>query len=231
MTIVVHVPHASTFVPEDVVEQFQIPRAALEAEAQTSADLYTDLLAHAAWPNAQIIAAPVSRLVVDVERYADDTQEVMAHVGRGMIYTHTHDGIRMRRTLSNRERILLKEKWYDPHWSRLRSAASEAVIIDLHSYPAKAWPVEPDHYAERSEIDLGTSEALTPSDWVARMSEHFRACGYDVGINTPYAGVIDAGSTAAVMIEIRRDVIGNPSGCEKWRQLSNCLSSMPTNLK
>jgi len=164
-------------------------------------------------------------------RDGDDTQEVMAHVGRGMIYTHTHDGIRMRRTLSNRERILLKEKWYDPHWSRLRSAASEAVIIDLHSYPAKAWPVEPDHYAERSEIDLGTSEALTPSDWVARMSEHFRACGYDVGINTPYAGVIDAGSTAAVMIEIRRDVIGNPSGCEKWRQLSNCLSSMPTNLK
>lgn len=30
MTIVVHVPHASTFIPEDVVEQFQISRAVVE---------------------------------------------------------------------------------------------------------------------------------------------------------------------------------------------------------
>ena len=74
MSIVVHVPHASTFIPEDVVEQFQTPRAVLEAEARTSSDLYTDQLAHAAWPNAQIVAAPVSRLVIDVERYADDEQ-------------------------------------------------------------------------------------------------------------------------------------------------------------
>ena len=109
--------------------------------------------------------------------------------------------------------------------------ASGAVLIDLHSYPAKPWSVEPDQDAERPEVDLGTSETLTPSNWVAALSEHFRAFGYDVGINTPYAGGIDAGSTAAVMIEIRRDVMGNPTGCEKWRQLSNCLSSMPTNLK
>ncbi len=54
---------------------------------------------------------------------------------------------------------------------------------------------------------------------------------YDVGINTPYAGVIDTGSAAAVMIEIRRDVIGNPTGCGKWWRLSGCLSSMSTSLK
>ena len=34
--------------------------------------------------------------------------------------------------------------------------------------------------------------------------------GYTVDYNTPYFGVIDAGSNASVMIEIRRDIIGLP---------------------
>ena len=107
--------------------------------------------------------AQVSRLVVDVERYADDGQEVMAQFGRGMIYTHTHDGIRMRRDLSDREREQLKVRWYDSHWERLRSETPGAVLIDLHSYPEVPWSVELDQDAERPEFDLGTSGALTPA--------------------------------------------------------------------
>jgi hypothetical protein len=42
-----------------------------------------------------------------------------------------------------------------------------------------------------------------------------------VGHNTPYNGVIDAGADAAVMIEIRRDLVGD------WVRLIRTLSAMP----
>ena len=163
LAIVIHVPHASTHIPNEVVEQFEISRKALDAEAKTSADLYTDLLAQSAWPTANIVSAQVSRLVVDVERYADDGQEVMAQFGRGMVYTHTHDGIRIRRDLSEKEREQFNVRWYDRHWERLRSETPGAVLIDLHSYPEVPWSVELDQDAERPEFDLGTSGALTPA--------------------------------------------------------------------
>ncbi len=227
MVLVVHVPHASTHIPEDVIAQFQLSGRALEDEARTSADLHTDLLAQVIWPTATIVAAPVSRIVVDVERYADDEHEVMAQRGRGMVYSHSHDGTRMRCGLSDDERHRLKDTWYNPHWDRLRRAAAGAMLIDLHSYPVDPWSVELNQDGERPEIDLGTDPALTPASWIMALQDHIQAHGYTVGLNTPYAGVIDAGAAAAIMIEIRRDIVGDPSGCEKWLRLGACLSSMP----
>jgi N-formylglutamate amidohydrolase len=75
--IVIHVPHASTAIPEDVWAEFTAARQDVEAEAFASADLYTGEMARQAWPNAQIIEAEVSRIVVDVERYDDDSSEEM----------------------------------------------------------------------------------------------------------------------------------------------------------
>lgn len=79
--LIVHVPRASTFIPDDVWSEFLVPRDQVEADAAASADLYTDEVARQAWPQSKIIQAEVSRIVVDVERYDDDSQEEMAAVG------------------------------------------------------------------------------------------------------------------------------------------------------
>ena len=225
--LIVHVPHASTFIPDDVAEQFVLPRDELKKEARVSADLYTDVLARAAWPDAEILEAQVSRIVVDVERYADDALEDMASVGRGMIYRATHTGARLRRELGEHEKAALREKWYDPHWSRLRATANGKVFVDLHSYPATPWDIEQHPLAPRPEIDLGTSEGVTPPEWTVRIREHFERAGFEVGLNTPYAGVIDAGAKAAIMLEIRRDVIGEPKKGARWARLVTTMASMP----
>lgn len=225
--LVVHVPHASTHIPGAFRDQFILDDFALAKEAEESADLFTDRLAHEVWPSASIIEFPLSRLVVDVERYAREAEEPMAAVGRGMIYAQTHDGLPLRRALSNVERRTLKQNWYDPHWSRLRNATRSNLLIDLHSYPERPWPIEPSPDTARPEIDIGSTEGVTPPVWLEAIFGHFTTAGYDVGLNTPYDGVIDAGAAAAVMIEIRRDLISMPGGAA-WRDLVACLRALPT---
>lgn len=225
--LVIHVPHASTVIPEDLWTEFLVSRQEVEAEALTSADLYTDEMARQAWPNARIVAAEISRIVVDVERYEDDNREEMAEVGRGVMYTCDHQMRPLRRPVIGSRREELLGLYYWQHWRRLRSEAAGSVLVDLHTYPAKPWVIERYVQGPRPEIDIGFTEGLTPPSCVDAISQHLRRQGYDVGHNTPYAGVVDAGAKAAVMIEIRRDIVGKPGTGSKWLRLISALSSMP----
>lgn len=226
--LLIHVPHASTFIPDDVWPEFLVPKVQVEAEALASADLYTVEMARQAWPQAKIVQAQVSRIVVDVERYDDDKKEEMAAVGRGALYTHDHKQTRIRESLSDQRREELLARYYRPHWQELRAQAAGTILIDLHTYPAKPWIIERHAQGRRPEIDIGFTEGLTPSSWVSALAQHFHQQGYDIGHNTPYAGVIDAGAKAAVMIEIRRDVVGQPEATNtKWERLIEALRSMP----
>jgi N-formylglutamate amidohydrolase len=230
--MLIHVPHASTFIPEDVWREFLVPKDQVVAESLASADLYTDEMARQAWPQAKIVQAQVSRIVVDVERYDDDTKEEMAAVGRGALYTHDHNQMRIRESLSEQRREELLARYYRPHWQELRAQAAGATLIDLHTYPAEPWSIERHAQGPRPEIDIGFTEGLTPPSWVSALSQHFHQQGYDVGHNTPYAGVIDAGAKAAVMIEIRRDVVGLPSATDtKWQRLISALSTAPLEIE
>jgi N-formylglutamate amidohydrolase len=185
-------------------------------------------MARQAWPLAEIVAAEVSRIVVDVERYDDDSKEEMAAVGRGVFYACDHEMRPIRKVLSQSRRDELLDRYYRPHWASLRSKAKSAILIDLHTYPAAPWLIERHAVGPRPEIDIGFSEGLTPSTWVAALTDHFSLHGYEVGHNSPYAGVIDAGAKSAVMIEIRRDVVGLPAKHDpKWRRLIEALRSMP----
>lgn len=225
---VVHVPHASLFIPNDAWSEFLVPRDQVEAEALESADLHTDEMARQAWPQAKIVRAQVSRIVVDVERYDDDKKEEMAAVGRGALYTHDLKQRRIRESLSDQRREELLARYYRPHWQELRAQAAGTTLIDLHTYPAKPWTIERHAQGPRPEIDIAFTEGVTPPSWVSALSLHFHQQGYDVGHNTPYAGVIDAGAKAAVMIEIRRDVVGQPEATNmKWERLIEALRSMP----
>jgi len=225
--MVIHVPHAATYLPDAYRAQFGIPDDALQAEIHASADLHTDQLAQAVWPQADIVIAPVSRVLVDVERYDDDAQEAMARVGRGVIYAHDRFGRSLQRTVSPQDRAHLLARFYHPHWQRLRQAAAGAVLIDLHTYPATPWPIEPQANAPRPQIDLGTTPGLTPPDWTDALRDHFQRQGFTVIENAPYAGVIDAGAEAAIMIEIRRDMLSTGPGSVEWTRMMAALATMP----
>jgi hypothetical protein len=130
------------------------------------------------------------------------------------------------KNIENGEAALVREDYAEA--LAFFKAAVGAILIDLHTYPAEPWIIERHAQGARPEIDIGFTEGLTPPLWVSALSKHFHQHGYDVGHNTPYAGVIDAGAKAAVMIEIRRDVVGRPNGPDpKWERLIDALRSMP----
>lgn len=225
--LVIHVPHASTSVPSEYLGQFLISETDLEGEVFASADLWTDQLAREAWPDATIVEAQVSRIVLDVERYAIDELEPMSRVGRGMIYEKTISGNPLRRPVLENERQQMQSTLYDPHWAQLRAESVGATLIDLHSYPLDPWTIEIDSTSERPEIVLGTDARLTPSGWRAALVTHFEKAGFSVGLDRPYGGVIDAGSRVAVMFEIRRDILGSGPGSPEWDRMVSVLKKVP----
>ena len=129
--LLVHVPHASTHIPENLRNDFIIGNDFIDKESKISADLYTEQLARQAWPMATIIEAKISRIVLDVERYEDDSKEIMSMFGRGIIYTRSHDGKKIRAKVSQKKRQALIEQYYVPHWKKLRDTAKGKILIDL----------------------------------------------------------------------------------------------------
>ena len=222
---ILHVPHASTVIPPDLRPQFLLSDAALSAEIARMTDHATDRLFGAGWPSAQIARAPLSRLVVDVERFEDDAGEPMACRGMGVIYARTSDDQPLRRLLDADEREALLDRVYRPHHRRLAAMVGAAIeqfelalIIDAHSYPCRPLPYE-DSALDRPEICIGTDSVHTPKAVVDALVAAFAAQGFRVGIDTPFAGALVPAAfhrvdprCRSVMIEVRRDLYADDDG-------------------
>ena len=139
--VIVNIPHASVELPD--FDDYVLSPDAVRKEARLLADLYTDELIDEA-ENVERVVAPVSRVYVDTERFADDDKEDAARYGMGVLYTKTHDGVYLRQPVSEEWRSELLKQWYKPHHARLTqsvdtalSTEGKALIIDLHSYPTR----------------------------------------------------------------------------------------------
>src|ERR1700733_2857053 len=149
--LVVHVPHASLVVPGDVAADLLLNVSEIEHELLVMTDRYTDELFAMPPSLATTVAFPVSRLVVDPERFNDDGREPRAIKGLGAISTLGADGQRLRRSPSPAERQRLLARFYEPHHAALTTAVDTALaahgnclLVDGHSFPARPLPYEDD---------------------------------------------------------------------------------------
>ena len=71
--------------------------------------MYPDLLEKEGWPNAHLVEAKVSRIVIDVER--------------GVLYECDHRGHPIRYVITSEKREKLLNDFYYPHWEELRAIA------------------------------------------------------------------------------------------------------------
>ena len=216
---VLHIPHSSDLIPTDLRSAIVVSDEVLAHELLVMTDRYTDELFAVRSPDdASPVRFPVSRLVVDPERYLDDTSEPMAARGMGAIYTRTSDGRVLRSPPSSSERSILIARFYAPHHEALSAAVQGALeecgvclLLDCHSYPSQPIPCDMDQTPDRPDVCLGTDWFNTPVWLVPKAQELFISCGFTVEIDRPYSGVLVPASHAgrgsnvcALMIEINR---------------------------
>jgi N-formylglutamate deformylase len=224
--MILHIPHASKTIPKEYRNQFLLSDTELEAELLLMTDSYTDeLYCH---PQASIAHFPLSRLLVDVERFSDDAQEPMSQVGMGMIYTKTAAGRLLRRHLSEQERHELVNS-YHAHHIRLQELvkneldeSGQALIVDCHSFPNVPLKCHLDRSPDRPDICIGTDEFHTPTNLLQSAKNAFEDTSLRIGINTPYAGALvpllfyrKDPRVMSIMIEINRKLYMDSTSGDK----------------
>jgi N-formylglutamate amidohydrolase len=217
--LVLHVPHDSIDVPAEVRGNFLLNDGELLAELTRMTDHHTMALFAQPKSQAVVVRAPVSRLVVDVERFQDDAQEPMAARGMGAVYTVTSHLKPLRRPLSTSERGSLIQAYYRPHHARLEAAVSEVMeqqgrclVIDCHSFPATALPYElADSAVARPDICIGTDAFHTSPELASAFVTAFQREGWSVSLNEPFTGALVPISryqrdsrVSALMVEVNR---------------------------
>jgi N-formylglutamate deformylase len=215
-----HIPHSSRFIPRGVREQLCLSDEELAAELLKKTDHFTDELFRFESPLVETLVFPVSRLVVDPERFLEDEKEPMATHGMGAVYTRTSDGKALRESLTRAEREVLIERYYRPHHEKLERAVAmtlaawnSCLIIDCHSFPSAPLPYEEDRSPRCQDICLGTDPVHTPR-WLSEMAEAvFRAGGFSVDLNRPFGGSLVPAtyyqkdhSVWSIMIEVNRSL-------------------------
>lgn len=216
--VLVHVPHSSRVVPSDVAADLLITPAELERELLVMTDRYTDELFALPPDAATTVTFPVSRLVVDPERFTDDDREPMAQKGMGVVYTRTSDGRPLRRAPSPDEHARLVARFYEPHHAALTSAVAAALeahasclVLDAHSFPARPLPYEDDQTSDRPEICIGTDAHHTPPWLRDGVVAAFERAGFRVAVDRPFAGALVPmayyardSRVNAIMVEVNR---------------------------
>ena len=219
----IHVPHSSREIPEDI--KLKLHGAGLQRELNCMTDHLCDSLF--ASPHEQI-RFPVSRLVCDPERFRSDSDETMAKCGMGAVYSCTSKGKALR-NISESQREDILRRFYDPHHAIFTKAVSRRImdfgkclIIDGHSFSSVPLDYEEDKRRERPDFCIGSDSFHTPPELISMVASFLLNQGYTVGLNRPYAGAIvpiqyyrKDGRVVSIMIEVNRRLYvtkeGNPT--------------------
>ena len=244
--VVAHIPHASETIPPEVRRELLASDGELADELARLTDRYTDeLFAGLATLGATRFVNRLSRLVFDPERFVDEAAEPAEAVGQGVVYWRGAGGQRLREVDADlRARRIAT--LYRPYHAALDGLVAELLaefeactVVDCHSFPSRPMPTEIAFEGERPDICIGTDPFHTPEWLAAGLEATFRAEGFLVRRDVPFAGTfVPSGSygreprVRAVMIEVRRalymdEASGRPStGLVSVRgAIARCLRS------
>ena len=189
-SIVLHIPHSSTFIPEWELSNFD--SNLLSENVKLLTDWKTDDIFQVS--GVKKIVTPFSRLFCDVERLPDN-EEPLYKIGRGFYYTHGFDGKEIRSiNQSSKDRIY--NDYYIPHHNELVQMVESSLdqygictIIDCHSFNEE--PIGTNvETPESPDICIGIDEYHTPPYLLEYTKNYWSKLGYDVRVNNPYTGCI-----------------------------------------
>lgn len=211
--LILHIPHSSTKIP--LKEGYCITDELLNQEILKLTDWYTDDLFENDIDSS--IKAPFSRIFCDTERFSDDSQEVMAKYGMGVLYEKTDSG-ELLRNISPELRQHILDNYYWKHHNHLTESVGiqleqfgRATIVDCHSFPHKPLTRALDQSNFRPDFNIGTDDFHTPKKLIDASIAFFKENGYSLGVDQPYTGTIvpmpyyaTNKNVQSIMLEINR---------------------------
>ena len=239
--MIFHIPHSSKVVPKEQRGFLDLDDHQLNKELIAVTDTYTDeLFGTHVKESDSVIIFPISRLILDPERFLDDKEEVMVKFGMGVIYTNTSDGKILRKKPSKAERESLIRKYYKPHHEFLAKAVRKdlekygrALIIDCHSFPSSPLPYELDQNPDRPDICIGTDEFHTPLSLQQAAKAESIKQGFKCNVNRPYSGSLvpsefyrNNKNVYSIMIEINRRLYMNEETGKKRSNFKTCQEKL-----
>jgi len=222
--LILHIPHSSIKIP--LKEGYCVSDEMLNQEILKLTDWYTDDLFENEIDYS--IKAPFSRIFCDTERFSDDSQEVMAQFGMGVLYEKTDDGKLLRKiTPDLRTRIL--DEYYWKHHNQLTEAVRSQLeqfdtitIVDCHSFPQIPINRALDKSNFRPDFNIGTDTFHTPQKLIDLSVDFFNERGFSLGVDRPYSGSIvpmdyyhKNSKVQSIMLEINRKLYLNEPSNEK----------------
>ena len=216
MKILMHMPHVSLDVPNEFYDGLLTSKHLFHKYNLEMTDLGIDEL-FKEYDYIKVIPK-YSRLYCDVERFRDDSKEIMSKYGEGVVYTKFYDG----KLFHNHDEIY-KEKvlsYYDEYHKNLDNITKELLIeddtlliLDCHSFSDKMASYffnEP-----FPDICIGIEEDYYDEDILNLIIERITKLGYTYKINYPYKGslvpncVINKvvkGKIISIMLEINKRI-------------------------
>ena len=227
MSIVLHIPHASKNIPDEYLKYFTLSKKDLQFELLKMTDHFTDELFDVSGDNIHQLKFPISRLLVDVERFETDELEPMFKVGMGCIYEKTHDGKPLKLVKDIKDELI--NKFYKIHHENFTKIVdnklnenNKVLIIDCHSFPKHPLPYELNQGMDRPEICIGTDNFHTSKKLINSFGQLFEELNFTVKYNEPFKGSIvplkfynKEIRVKSIMIEVRRDLYMNEKTGEK----------------
>jgi N-formylglutamate amidohydrolase len=199
-------PHSGQDYPRSFISRSRLTRLQL----RSSEDAFVDeLFACAPEAGAPFLAARVPRACVDLNRGPDELDPALIlgasrratnpriAAGLGVIPRVVSEGraiMEGKLTLAEAEHRLAT--YYRPYHARLRSLLGSqralfgsAILFDCHSMPHDALSSAPTVWGRRPEIVLGDRFGASCERWlIDAATDLFRAAGFSVARNAPFAG-------------------------------------------
>jgi N-formylglutamate deformylase len=211
--VILHIPHSSTNIP--IMDGYVVDEKSLQNEMLKLTDWYTDDLFYS--DKDEMIKAGFSRIFCDPERFTEDSQEVMAQFGMGVLYEKNDVGEIIRNVTPEFKEMVLME-YYWKHHDKFSDAVNnqlshfgKALIIDCHSYPSIPLMRDLDQNKKRPDFNIGTDAFHTPKHLIDLSIDFFENSGYTLGIDWPYKGAIvpleyynKNKNVESIMLEINR---------------------------
>lgn len=168
--------------------------------------------------NAPLVGGVLSRLVVDLNRYPDDTAGSMPPISDGV-------EIKGNQQLTTTQRQQRLDKWFYPYHNELKNIISahnggQPKLMFVHSFTPKLRTAEVNRPWHLGFIS-GNNRHLTD-----RAINYFKGSQWCIGDNEPYAPINPNSYTLPehaenngldyLVFEVRNDLIANDEGVYQW---------------